>query len=107
MSEKLSEVFEQYDMEITDTRKGRGSTILITKEGMRILEPFRGSMVRLEQEYVLKQLFLERGLERLDHIIPNRDGQLFTCDKYRQPYWQSKSPAPRQEPPDLSEESQT
>ena len=90
MSEKLSEVFEQYDMEITDTRKGRGSTILITKEGMRILEPFRGSMVRLEQEYVLKQLFLERGLERLDHIIPNRDGQLFTCDKYRQPYVMKK-----------------
>lgn len=86
MSEKLAEVYEQYDMEIISTRKGRGSTIINTADGMRILEPFRGSMVRLEQEYVLKQLFRERGCENLDHIIPNREGQLFTCDKYRQPH---------------------
>ena len=86
MAEKLAEVFEQYDMEIIGTRKGRGSTIITTGDGMRILEPFRGSMVRLEQEYVLKQLFSEKGLNSLDSIIPNKDGQLFSCDKYRQPY---------------------
>lgn len=86
MSEKFSEVFEKYDMEIIATRKGRGSTIIDTKGGMRILEPFRGSISRLEQEYVLKQLFSESGCDNLDHIITNRDGQLFTCDKYRQPY---------------------
>lgn len=86
MSEKLAEVFEQYDMDIISTRKGRGSTIITTGDGLKILESFRGSMVRLEQEYVLKQLFLESGMECLDHIIPNRDGQLFTCDRYRQPY---------------------
>ena len=81
MSEKFSEVFEKYDMEIIATRKGRGSTIIDTKEGMRILEPFRGSISRLEQEYVLKQLFSESGCDNLDHIITNRDGQLFTCDE--------------------------
>ncbi|MBR1597952.1 MAG: hypothetical protein IJ661_03440 [Lachnospiraceae bacterium] len=86
MAEKLAEVFEQYDMEIISTRKGRGSTIITTGDGMRILEPFRGSMVRLEQEYVLKQLFAEKGLNSLDSIIPNKDGQLFSCDRYRQPY---------------------
>lgn len=86
MAEKLAEVFEQYDMEIISTRKGRGSTIITTEDGMRILEPFRGSMVRLEQEYVLKQLFAEKGLNSLDSIIPNKDGQLFSCDRYRQPY---------------------
>ena len=86
MAEKLAEVFEQYDMEILSTRKGRGSTIITTADGMRILEPFRGSMVRLEQEYVLKQLFSEKGLNSIDYIIPNKDGQLFSCDKYRQPY---------------------
>lgn len=86
MAEKLAEVFEQYDMEIISTRKGRGSTIITTGDGLRILEPFKGSMVRLEQEYVLKQLFVEKGMNNLDSIIPNRDEQLFTCDKYRQPY---------------------
>ncbi len=86
MSEKLAEVYEQYDMEILSTRKGRGATILTTTDGLRILEPFRGSVTRLEQEYVLKQLFLEEGCTNLDRIIPNRDGQLLTCDKYRQPF---------------------
>ena len=50
MSEKLAEVFEQYDIEILSAKKGRGATILTTTEGMRILEPFRGSVTRLEQE---------------------------------------------------------
>lgn len=86
MSEKLAEVYEQYDMEILSTKKGRGATILNTTDGFRILEPFRGSMVRLEQEYVLKQLFLKEGCSNLDYLIPNKEGQLFTCDKYRQPF---------------------
>ncbi len=86
MSEKLAEVFEQYDMEILGTKKGRGATILQTSEGVRILEPFRGNVTRLEQEYVLKRLFREEGCSNLDELIPNRDGLLLTCDKYRQPY---------------------
>ena len=86
MSEKLAEVFEQYDIEILSAKKGRGATILTTTEGMRILEPFRGSVTRLEQEYVLKELFFKVGSDNLDRIIPNKDGQLLTCDKYRLPY---------------------
>lgn len=86
MSEKLAEVYEKYDMEIIATRKGRGATILTTTEGLRILEPFRGSVTRLEQEYVLKQLFEKAGCSNLDDLILNREGSLFTCDKYRQPF---------------------
>lgn len=86
MSEKLAEVFEQYDVGILGTRKGRGATILTTTEGSFILEPFRGNIMRLEQEYVLKQILENRGFSKMDLIIPNRDGILFTCDKYRQPF---------------------
>lgn len=86
MSEKLSEVYEKYDMEIIATKKGRGATILTTTDGLRILEPFRGSVTRLEQEYVLKQLFEKAGCTNLDSLIPNREGSLLTCDKYRQPF---------------------
>ena len=86
MSEKLAEVYDRYDMEILSTKKGRGATILTTTDGLRILEPFRGNMTRLEQEYVLKQLFIEEGFANVDYLIPNRDGMLLTCDKYRQPY---------------------
>lgn len=86
MSEKLAEVYEQYDMDILTTRKGRGATILYTTEGLRILEPFRGSITRLEQEYVLKQLFGKCGCENLDDLLLNQEGELLSYDKYRQPY---------------------
>ena len=76
MSEKLAEVYEKYDMEITNTRRGRGATILTTTDGLRILEPFKGSLVRLEQEHVLKALFEEEGFLDLDTIIPNVNGEL-------------------------------
>lgn len=86
MSEKLAEVYDRYDMEILSTKKGRGATILTTTDGLRILEPFRGNVTRLEQEYVLKQLFVQEGFENVDDLIPNKDGMLLTCDRYRQPF---------------------
>lgn len=86
MSEKLAEVYEQYDMEILSSKKGRGATILNTTKGMRILEPFRGNITRLEQEYILKKTFVEHGCNYLDAFIKNREDQLLTYDKYRQPY---------------------
>ncbi len=86
MSEKLAEVFEQYDMEILSSKKGRGATIVTTPDGVRILEPFRGNITRLEQEYVLKQLLAKQGCTNIDSILPNTEGQLLTCDKYRQPF---------------------
>lgn len=86
MSEKLAEVFEQYDMEVLSSKKGRGATIITTPEGVRILEPFRGNVTRLEQEFVLKQLLVKQGCTNIDSILPNTDGQLLTCDKYRQPF---------------------
>lgn len=86
MSEKLAEVYEQYDMEILSSQKGRGATILNTTDGLRILEPFRGNITRLEQEYVLKCLLLSHDCNNVDAIIKNEDGQLLSYDKYRQPY---------------------
>lgn len=86
MSEKLVEVYDRYDMEIISTKKGRGATILTTGDGLHILEPFRGNVTRLEQEYVLKQLFIQEGFENVDDLIPNKDGMLITCDRYRQPF---------------------
>ncbi|MGN0437512.1 MAG: hypothetical protein ACI4F4_03240 [Lachnospiraceae bacterium] len=86
MSEKLAEVYEQYDMEILSSRKGRGATILNTSKGIRILEPFRGNVTRLEQEYVLKCVLAAHGCDYVDLFILNKEEQLLTYDKYRQPY---------------------
>ena len=47
MSEKLAEVYEQYDMEIMSTRKGRGATILTTTDGLRILQRWRRKLLKM------------------------------------------------------------
>ena len=43
MSEKMSEVYEAYDMEILGAVRGRGSMILKTDQGIRQISPFDGS----------------------------------------------------------------
>ena len=47
MSEKMSEVYEAYDMEILGAVRGRGSMILKTDRGIRQISPFDGSEERL------------------------------------------------------------
>lgn len=86
MSEKLSEVYDKYDIEILGSRRGRGATILSTTKGLYILEPFRNSESRLEQEHVLKGLLEKEGFFDMDIIIPNKDDELITYDRYRQPF---------------------
>lgn len=86
MAEKLAEVYEKYDMEVLGTRRGRGATIITTMNGVHILEPFHGSIVRLEQENVLKNLFVGEGFRDMDLFLPNKEGELLTYDRYRQPY---------------------
>ena len=54
MSEKMSEVYEAYDMEILGAVRGRGSMILKTDQGIRQISPFDGSEERLEQEREFK-----------------------------------------------------
>ena len=86
MAEKLAEVYDKYNIEIVSTRRGRGATILTTTDGLYILEPFRGSVNRLEQEYVLKRLFEKEGFCNLDQLIPNQGDELITYDRYHQPF---------------------
>lgn len=86
MSEKLSEVWECYEMDITNIYKGRGVTILRTDKGIRVLQPLGTSESRLEQEAQLKEELYGAGYRDIDRFIRNRDGELVTCDRYHTPY---------------------
>lgn len=86
MSEKMSEVYEAYDMEILGAVRGRGSMILKTDRGIRQISPFDGSEERLEQEREFKENLYETGFHHIDCCVPNREGELITCDRYGSPY---------------------
>lgn len=86
MSEKLSEVWECYDMAITSTYKGRGMNILKTDKGIRVLQPLATSESRLEQEAKLKEQLVAAGYPNVDLFVRNTDGELITCDRYHTPF---------------------
>ena len=50
MTERYTDVLEQYDMEVYGVKKGRERWILDTDKGCRILKEYRGTVRRLEFE---------------------------------------------------------
>ena len=86
MSEKLSEVWECYDMEIASIHRGRGIILLKTDKGLRALQPVGTSESRLELEAQLKENLYHAGYERIDRYIRNREEELITCDRYHTAY---------------------
>lgn len=78
MNEKYTEVLEQYDMEVSSVRKGRGAWICETDQGFRALREYRGTLRRLEFEDEVLAMLDTRTSLRADRYIRNREGSLLT-----------------------------
>ena len=80
MNDRALKVLEQYELEVISTRRGRGSYILDTTQGLRILSDYSGSENKaLFQNRVMAQV-REGGYERVDLILPNKEGNLISRD---------------------------
>lgn len=80
MNDRALKVLEQYDLEVISTRRGRGSYILETTQGLRILSDYTGSENKaLFQNCVMKKI-REGGYERVDLLLPNKEGNLISRD---------------------------
>lgn len=86
MSDKLSEVYECYDMTVISTGKGRGMNIVKTDKGIRALQPLSMSESRLAKEIELLSAVAAAGYPNVDSCICNRDGDYITYDRYHTPY---------------------
>lgn len=82
MSDKLSEVFDAYDMEIFQTSRGRGAVLMRTSRGIRQLKPTDSNQSRIEAEYNFKELVSICGYDRLDRCVRNKDNELLSYDRY-------------------------
>ena len=78
MSEKMSEVYQEYDVEVIQSIRGRGAIILKTDKGIRQLKPLTESEGRLASEYQFKEMLSDAGFCNIDRCIPNREGELVT-----------------------------
>jgi spore coat protein I len=86
MSEKLCEVYEEYDLEVLGTGRGRGAAILKTDKGIRQLMPFSGSEERLKQEKEFKDNLYDAGFIHIDRCIETKENELISWDRYGNPY---------------------
>ena len=80
MNDRALKVLEQYELDIISTRRGRGSYILETSQGLRILSDYTGS----EHKALFQNCVMDRvragGYGKVDRILPNKEGGLISKD---------------------------
>lgn len=86
LSEKLSEVYDAYDISVIRTMRGRGTTIIVAQEGLFYLQMPDISESRLQSEYEFKERLYEAGFTRIDRCIKNKKESLVTFDRYNNPF---------------------
>lgn len=78
MNDRAVAVFEQYDMEITRTYKGRGTMLAETPRGLFVLKEYKGRPEKLELlDRIQKQL---QDSVRMDMLVRSKEGALCVKD---------------------------
>ncbi|MCD8335984.1 MAG: hypothetical protein LUD18_01675 [Lachnospiraceae bacterium] len=80
MNDRALRVLEQYELEIISTRRGRGSWIFETSQGLRILSDYSGSENRALFQNCVMDRVREGGYANVDRILPNKEGVLVSKD---------------------------
>ena len=71
-------VLSQYPVTIRTTRKVRGALLCDTKEGLYLLQEYRGTQTRLAAEAALLLYLAENGMVHTDQIIKNEKEELLS-----------------------------
>lgn len=80
MNDRALRLLEQYDLEVTATRRGRGSYILETTEGLRIFSDYSNSENKAVFQNMVMEKLREGGYGRVDRILPDKEGNLTVRD---------------------------
>lgn len=80
MNDRAAVLFEAYDFELQDIRKGRGMLIAQTKEGLIALKEYTGNEPKAEwQEAFTKQL-KKAGYEKAESLFRDKEDNLIQTD---------------------------
>lgn len=74
-------VLEQYDLVSENTYRGRGTLLCETKQGLKMIKPYTGSVKRLEKINQILEHLKEAGHKNLDLVLTNKEGSLVSTDK--------------------------
>lgn len=81
MNEKSLKVLEQYDIQVTGTKRGRGSYICETNMGKKLLADYTGSEKKLVFVNEVLEMLKGKGYLFADVILPTKEGNLTTRDR--------------------------
>lgn len=81
MNERGLRILEQYDFKVLSTRRGRGSFICETDQGLKLVTEAGGQVGKLQFQNRLLHHLREQGYPRVDCIVENAEGNLITVDK--------------------------
>ena len=73
-----AEIVEKYGLEVINARKGRGSWIFETDQGLKLLKEYKGSVKRLEFEEAVLDTMKEAGALRVDQYVRNVENELIS-----------------------------
>ena len=86
MNDRAVSVFENYDVKILGTAKGRGALLAETEQGWLILKEYTGPEARLELQEKLLQAVRDAGFPGVEQLLRNKEGELLTRDQDRTAY---------------------
>lgn len=78
MNDWGTSVLSQYPVTLRTTRKVRGALLCDTKEGLYLLQEYRGTQTRLTAEAALLSYLTENGMVHTDQIIKNEKEELLS-----------------------------
>ena len=81
MNERALKVLEQYELEVGQLRRGRGSYMFDTPQGLRMLCDCTCSEHKAEFQNRVMERMREGGYQRVDRIVQNREGKLVSEDR--------------------------
>lgn len=85
MNDRTVTLFEQYDIDIMRTWKGRGAFLCESDKGLLILKEYAGPAEKIVfQDYVLKEI--QNYFEHIEQILPTKEGMLFVEDQDKVKY---------------------
>lgn len=73
VNEKYTEVLSQYDLHVTAVRRGRGSWICETSEGLKLLKEYKGTVKRIEFEDQVLEQVQKSGCLSVDRYVKNQE----------------------------------
>ena len=79
MQELEQNVLEQYNMEISSTRKIRGAVLCETNKGLFLLKEITTSEKRIPALCELYTRLYEQGYHRIDYVVTNRNGEYISA----------------------------